>query len=338
MQVSQIPVKIQQAWANAATSSYVNALPLPYASQQTVGDGHNASMADGFPPVTFNDPAAGGIPPDGKDMNAILKWVTQWLIYSQAGGTVQYDSAFSAAIGGYPNGSVLASTVTPGLFWLNLADNNTVAPDSGSSANWRPLVSGFSKMLVAGVSQTFVTPYSGILRVRGVGAGGGSAGSVASQAGGGGGAGGYFEGMYAVTAGLSLTITIGAPGTAGPNTLNSSGGTGGTTSVAGLPGGTLSATGGAGGALSTGAPSGGIGGNATGGLFNTPGGYGGDGTPNGNSYGGYGGVSAFGGGGRGGSVSGAPGQAYGSGAGGCYNKTTAQPGQIGAQGVVIVEY
>lgn len=132
MQDSSIPAKFPIPWANGAGGSYVR--PIPTASQIGITPGA-ASLTDGFPPATFTPTGSGGTPPFGADTNGILKQITQWLQWEQAGGPVQYDSAFSASIGGYMKGSILANASTLGSFWISTVDNNTSNPDTGG-ANW----------------------------------------------------------------------------------------------------------------------------------------------------------------------------------------------------------
>ena len=111
-------------------------------------------------------------------------------------------------------------------------------------------------------SQSWTVP-AGVfsIRARGWGAGGGGGGSGAGGCGGGGGGGAYNEGIFAVTPGQVLTLTVGSPGTVG-TAGGGNGGTGGTTSIAGM----FVSAGGVGG---TGAASGYAGGGA-GGLPTTP--------------------------------------------------------------------
>ena len=96
-------------------------------------------------------------------------------------------------------------------------------------------VNGFSNVQVFTSSGTFVVP-AGVtkVRVRQSGGGGGSGGTstttssqVSASAGGNGGA--YGEGIYSLTAGQVVPVTIGAGGAAGTSG-GGSGGTGGTTS------------------------------------------------------------------------------------------------------------
>ena len=132
MQASDIPEKFVTPFANAAGGGYVRAIPA--ASQIGIVDGA-ASLADGFPPDTFVAVAAGGVPPFGQDFNGILKQVTAWSRWMSAGGRVAWDSAFSASIGGYPNGAIVGSPATAGLAWRSTTDNNVTNPDTGG-AGW----------------------------------------------------------------------------------------------------------------------------------------------------------------------------------------------------------
>jgi hypothetical protein len=132
MQVSQIPVKFPIPWANSASSGYIRSVPV--ASQIGIQAGA-ASLTDGFPPLTFIQETAGGVPPFGQDTNGILNQITAWIQWQNAGALVSYDSAFSTAIGGYPKGAILVSAASPDAWWVSTADNNTSDPDTGG-ANW----------------------------------------------------------------------------------------------------------------------------------------------------------------------------------------------------------
>ncbi|CAB5151768.1 hypothetical protein UFOVP148_62 [uncultured Caudovirales phage] len=131
MQSSNIPSKIPLPFANAAGPSYVNTIPVT--SQIGITNGR-ASLADGFPPLTFTPIASGGVPPFGADMNGILKEITSIQQWQQAGGFFPYDSAFSTTVGGYPKGAILQSANLQGL-WVSTAENNTTNPDTGG-AGW----------------------------------------------------------------------------------------------------------------------------------------------------------------------------------------------------------
>jgi hypothetical protein len=195
-------------------------------------------------------------------------------------------------------------------------------------------------------------PWLRAIKVRCQGAGGGGGGAASNGAGGasagsGGGGGGYAESFITDIAGLasSVTVTRGAGGAGGVGSGN--GGAGGNTSfgalVVGEGGGSgvgvTSATGPASVVQRGGGGQGGTGdvvfvGN--GGLSSL---YGISGTLN---YGGHGGTSHLGGGGRGpASNTGAnasDGELYGGGGGGAHSRVgTAFNGGAGANGIVIVE-
>lgn len=144
MQYSAIPSKFQIPFAKNAGASYINA--IPQASQIGIVAGR-ASLNDGFPPVTFLPTGSGGTPPFGADFNGILNQITAWVQWTNAGGLVEYDGTFSAAIGGYPAGAMLAA-VTPGSVWLCTVDNNTSNPDTGGSG-WVQLTGTISLSAIA---------------------------------------------------------------------------------------------------------------------------------------------------------------------------------------------
>jgi hypothetical protein len=134
MQTSDLPARFPAPFANSAGSSYIR--DIPAAHQTASGTDAPASLEDGFPPETFLPESSGGIPPNGKDFNGILKQITKAVQWAQAGGPAIFDSAFSTAVGGYPKGARLASTVSAGVEWVSTAENNTTDPDSVGAANW----------------------------------------------------------------------------------------------------------------------------------------------------------------------------------------------------------
>jgi hypothetical protein len=136
VQASQIPVKFPIPFADAAGAGYVRTIPVASQIPTTPGA---ASLTDGFPPLNFVPVGSGGIPPFGEDMNGILKQITQWLQWDNAGGMVGYDATFSSAIGGYPAGAFILAAAGGGAFWLCTVDNNTSNPDTGG-AGWQAVV------------------------------------------------------------------------------------------------------------------------------------------------------------------------------------------------------
>lgn len=132
MLLSSLPPKIALPFANNASASNVRAIPTP--SQQGILQGA-ASFYDGFPPTCFIPTTSGGTPPFGQDFNGLLNQVTAWNRWQAAGGTVAFDGTFSQAVGGYPYGAIVQSTVT-GKLWLNITDGNTTNPDANGAAGW----------------------------------------------------------------------------------------------------------------------------------------------------------------------------------------------------------
>ena len=284
MQASQIPSKFQIPWASSAGSSYIRT--IPQASQISIQNGA-ASLTDGFPPNTFIPPAAGGVGPFGQDMNGILKQITQWNQWQQAGGSISYDATFQSSIGGYPKNSIILSATTNNLYWLSTVDNNITNPDTGGA--------GWTKFGIA------LQPTRTVLTVAGTGTYTTKANctrlSIRMVAGGGGGGG----------------ANGGSGGTNGGNTvfnlITANGGVGGNTGSTGV----ALVTGGAGGSGGAGSAS-----------FRTPGGSGNEGAgvaAGSAAPGSAGGCSAFGGpgaagsGGGGGNVGSGGGVTPGSGGG-----------------------
>lgn len=127
--------KFSIPFANGADAAH-RTVPIPTAATGT----YRASFTLGYPPETFLATGAGGTPPDGRDFNGILFQISAWTRWAQAGGSMlQYDAAFSTAIGGYPAGAVLMSNPR-GILWLSTADNNSTDPDGGSPVDWEPLM------------------------------------------------------------------------------------------------------------------------------------------------------------------------------------------------------
>lgn len=141
MNQSDVPSRFNIPFANNAGASYIRA--IPDAHQTPSGSDAPASLFDGFPPECFQTLGAGGIPPNGKDFNGILNRLSAWCRWVAAGSPTIYSSAFSTAIGGYPKGARLTSSVNPGVTWVSLADGNTSDPDGGSPINWAALGGSF---------------------------------------------------------------------------------------------------------------------------------------------------------------------------------------------------
>lgn len=128
MLFSNLPAWITKFFAQDATGTYVRSIPT------TSGDPNAASLSLGFPPNTFTDEGAGGSPPDGRDFNGILRYLSSVAQWNLAGGPVPYNATISSN-GGYPLGAIVQSAVTAGLAWQSTTDGNTTNPDA-AGAGW----------------------------------------------------------------------------------------------------------------------------------------------------------------------------------------------------------
>lgn len=320
MQASDLPGWFAKKFAEDATGTYVRTVPA------TTVDPAAASFALGFPPQTFTDEGAGGTPPDGRDVNGILNFLSAWAQWVGLGGPVPYRASISSA-GGYPVGARVQSVTTPPRIWLCTVDNNVTNPDSGG-AGWVADVSvTYQDFVAAGSGNVTVPVWATHAEIDIVGGGGGGAGTTSARAAGGGGAGGYGCGVISVTPGAVMPYVVGAGGTAGPN--NGDGGTGGNSTFAGV-----TATGGIGAATS----SGGFGGGSSGAPRNFSGSDGGDGNSTSVTLiGGNGAPGPFGGAGRTGNPAGNAGHAPGAGGGGGWLSPTGTGG-AGAPGAVLIRW
>jgi hypothetical protein len=160
MQSSSVPGKFSIPFANSAGSGFVRAIPT--ASQIGITAGA-ASLTDGFPPDCFTAVAAGGVPPFGQDFNGILKQVTQWSQWQQAGGPIVCDSSFQSAIGGYPQGAVI-QLGAGGPAFMSMVDNNTVTPAVGA-AGWMPIPTFGGNVATVNATQTLTSTNAGLVLV-----------------------------------------------------------------------------------------------------------------------------------------------------------------------------
>lgn len=156
MLAANIPVKISVPWGNSAGGSYIHTVPV--ASQIGITAGA-ASFTDGFPPLNAQPTGAGGVPPFITDFNGVLNQISAWNRWQCAGGSVAYDATFQTAVSGYPLGSLIASAVTLGLYWLSTVDGNTTNPDSGG-AGWVAFSPTGSNARVITASGAFTTSAS----------------------------------------------------------------------------------------------------------------------------------------------------------------------------------
>lgn len=123
---------IPSLWASGGQK---NQIP---ATQPTAANG--ASFQYGFPEITSTDVADGGIPPVRMDFNGILSILSEYANAIQSGHYVTFDSAVSAAIGGYPKGALLwyIQNGVPRYLVASKKDNNTNSNLTDTTA-WQPL-------------------------------------------------------------------------------------------------------------------------------------------------------------------------------------------------------
>ena len=112
------PLAIAQPVANDGTR---NTIP-----EDATGS-NLASIEEGFPDITMQSLADGGLPPMGEDFNGLFYLSTDQRIYLQNGGIITFSDDVSNAIGGYPAGAVLDYINSDGDYCKvkSLIDDNT---------------------------------------------------------------------------------------------------------------------------------------------------------------------------------------------------------------------
>jgi hypothetical protein len=119
--------------SGAANPTYIT-LPIPIPSQIT-SVVNQASFTDGFPPSTMTPEASGGLPFFGQDMNGIMYMMTANIAALAAGAFPVFSATRASAIGGYPQGCLVAMDSGNG-YWLSIIAANSNDPDTGG-AGWR---------------------------------------------------------------------------------------------------------------------------------------------------------------------------------------------------------
>lgn len=116
---------------------------LTYPIPSTVSDEGRASLSKGFSKTNMTPLAAGGKPPDGTDMNGILKMLSVSCQRSEAGYVTPWTLDFANAIGGYPKGAVV-SYGGPNRLWVSMADDNTSTPGDNAT-QWQSVLADVIK-------------------------------------------------------------------------------------------------------------------------------------------------------------------------------------------------
>lgn len=104
--------------------------------RQPSQDVQDATLNDGFPLITMTPKDAGGIAPNGQDMNGALYAISSDMVHRQKGLRIQFDPAYAAKIGGYDQGCILASNDYT-RDYISLIPNNLTDPNgSGTAGRW----------------------------------------------------------------------------------------------------------------------------------------------------------------------------------------------------------
>lgn len=130
---------------------------------------NKASLSEGFPQVTSESIAEGGIPPERADFNALGNIATMFYYFMQCGGAYTFRADVSSAIGGYPKGALLwyiPATGIPNLVSSTINNNTnnfntdqSVIGEAGSGKPWEIVtISPYNYQLKAtAVSHTALT-------------------------------------------------------------------------------------------------------------------------------------------------------------------------------------
>lgn len=118
----------------SSSNNQPDALQMPFANngdKSTIPSSatgtNKASLTEGFPQITSESIADGGIPPSREDFNALGNISTSHNYFMQNGGGYTFVPAVSTAIGGYPKGALLwyyPSSGNPQLL-VSTKNNNT---------------------------------------------------------------------------------------------------------------------------------------------------------------------------------------------------------------------
>lgn len=125
--------------------------------QSTPAGSGALSFDDGFPQITQIPLGAGGIAPDRKDFNAVMKLLGDALFYMQNGGWWSYNSAFDYSIGRLvlytdgidvnlykciqANGSLDPKAPTDSAYWSKILTLNDFSEFGFNTGDLKPLTS-----------------------------------------------------------------------------------------------------------------------------------------------------------------------------------------------------
>jgi len=119
--------------------------------RQPSQDVQDATLNDGFPLITMTPQEAGGIAPNGQDMNGALYAISSNMVHRQKGLRIQFDPTYAAKIGGYDQGCILASNDYT-RDYISLIPNNLTDPDGSGTAGCWAIYSGAGSIASATAS------------------------------------------------------------------------------------------------------------------------------------------------------------------------------------------
>lgn len=119
--------------------------------RQPSQDVQDATLNDGFPLITMTPEKAGGIAPNGQDMNGALYAISSDMVHRQKGLRIQFDPTYAAKIGGYDQGCILASNDYT-RDYISLIPNNLTDPNGGGTAGRWAIYSGAGSIASATAS------------------------------------------------------------------------------------------------------------------------------------------------------------------------------------------
>lgn len=85
----------------------------------------NASWSKGFPIATMTAISAGGVPPEGKDLNGVLNAISEHTVFTEGGGQYKWSDEYVAAKGGYAKGAVIQSDAGDFSYVSTIDGNST---------------------------------------------------------------------------------------------------------------------------------------------------------------------------------------------------------------------
>ena len=117
---------------------------------ETATGTQQASLDEGFPPVTSLPLTQGGIPPERKDFNGLGNLLSKQYFYLQNGGRFTFNQSVSDAIGGYPqNATLWFKDEALGISYpvTSLINNNTynfvTTPSYIDGIKWKRVIDSF---------------------------------------------------------------------------------------------------------------------------------------------------------------------------------------------------